>query len=326
MNNTNRPKKFDARLLYRGAGVSPAIERLTLTGETAALHFKSPKANFFWYNLFKSNRQNLCRYRRGFTLLEVLVATAVSVLLLTLLLSATQGISSNYSRTMGSVIREGNSAFALDQIVQDLEGLVVPNFPKAEALRLVPETVEGTQNAAWLTLLSTCTDDDTSDTSGLESAKNFNGATRAISYRLAFQNPISESSANDKSYAIYRAVVSSLETFREIITSDDAQSDYWQGAGINPTDPSNLLAEHVVGFSIRFLKADGTWTAPDKEIRIGRDGATEGGLVVPGGFKRAELSIIVLSPEGAKRMADGMDLGTAITRYGYSSIRQTANF
>lgn len=265
--------------------------------------------------------QNVCpvRLRAGFTLLELLVAATVSILLITLLLSAVQGISSNYLRTQGSITRQGNSGFALDQLVQDLESLVVPHFAGAEALHLVPETVVDATNSAWLTLLATTTDDDTAATS----TNYFNGATRAVSYRLTRQNLI-DGGGTVPSYALYRSVASSLDTFTNAITQADAQTGYW--ASLHPTKIDYLLSENVVAFSVRFLKADGTWTSPGSNIRIGRDGTTVDGVTVESGFKRAEITITVLSPEGAKRVADGMPLSQAITRYGRTSVRQTSYF
>jgi len=260
------------------------------------------------------------RARAAFTLIEVLVAATVSILLISLLLSAVQGISNNYLRTQGSITRQGNSAFALDQLVQDLESLVVPHFAGAEALRLTPETAAAATNAAWLTLLATTTDDDTA-----ASPNNmFNGATRAVSYRLSHQNSI-EGSATNPSYALYRMVASSLDTFTNAISQADAQAGFW--ASLQPTKIDCLLSENVVAFSIRFLKADGTWTPPGSKIRIGRDGTTVDGIPVDGGFKRAEITITVLSPEGARRVADGiMPLSQAISRYGRTSVRQTSHF
>jgi hypothetical protein len=113
------------------------------------------------------------------------------------------------------------------------------------------------------------------------------------------------------------------------------QSQYWGSISASPspapTAPTaigNFLAENVVAFSARFLRADnGLWTSPKDEIRIGRDGATVNGSEVPGGFRRAEVTVTVLSPEGAQRVKDGgLTLSEAIARYGRTSVRQTAFF
>ena len=78
---------------------------------------------------------------------------------------------------------------------------------------------------------------------------------------------------------------------------------------------------------MRFLRADtGQWTSSSDVVRIGRDGSTFNGSQVAGGFQRAEATITVLSPDGAQRVKDGMPIQDAISRYGQTSVRQTAFF
>ncbi len=271
---------------------------------------------------------------QAFTLIELLVASAVSILLVGLLLMALQGISTNYTRTQANIIRQGDAAFALDQIVQDIDGLVIPNVANGEGLRVAPETanVGEITNAVWVTLLSTATDSDNSQ------PVDFGGATRAVSYRLGHQNPI-DGSASDEAYAIYRSIASAEHTFDYASTSTNAQADYWNNlSGLSAPTPSpaplpalnekTFVSGNVVGLAVRFLRADtGQWTTPGQDVRIARSGSTVDGVAVPGGFTRAEVAITALSPEGAQRVQDGaMTLKNAIERYGQTSIRQSASF
>ncbi len=264
----------------------------------------------------------------AFTIVELLVATAVSLLLIGILLSVTSNVMSSYKRAEGEFIRQGDVAFALDQIVQDLEGIVTPNVIGAEGLRSTPEEV-GPEEAAshWLTFLSTATDSDNS------SPVTFSGATRAISYRLAYQNPI-DGGSSDASYAIYRSIATAQHTFDNAIDKADLQAEYWTSLAavpapspLPPTDLDNFLAGNVVRFDVRFLRGDtNEWTSSDENIRLGRDGATVNGVLVEGGFKRAEVAITVLTPAGMERLRSGLSLGEAITKFGHTSVRQTAFF
>lgn len=267
------------------------------------------------------------RFSSAFTLIELLVAATVSMLLVGLLLVATRGISTNYTRTQANITRQGDAAFALDQLVRDLEGYVVPNFAHGEALKVTHEIVGTATNAVWLTLLSTPTDADTSI------PVDFTGATRAISYRLAFQNTIDTNTpGTDRAFAIYRAISSAKHTFDNVgSNTTNMQSQYWPSAPLATTDIGYFLAENVVGFSVRFLYADSSgaekWTSLGDEIRIGRDGSTVNGVLIPGSFRRAEATITVLSPEGAQRVKDGaLSLKEAVSRHGQTSVRQTAFF
>ena len=280
------------------------------------------------------------RRTNAFTILELLVAAAISMILVVMLLTSMRGISANYTRTQSQVIRQGDSSLAVDQIVQDLEGIVIPNYARGEGLRITPEAsqIGQTTNAVWLTLLTAATDSDTSDpsssTNGMDA--NFTGATRAVSYRLALQNSIDGTGADPKSYALYRSIASARHTFENIGTNTtNLQTQYWGSLAASPapsplppTHPDSFLAENIVAFQVRFLRADnGQWTSAGQDIRIGRDGVTVDGQEVAGGFTRAEVGVTVLTPEGAQRVRDGvLTLQKAIDQYGRTAVRQTSTF
>ncbi len=267
----------------------------------------------------------------GFTLLEILVATAVTAIIGTLLLSATQGVLSNYTRTQGSITRQGDLSFVLDQIALDLDGLVIPNAARAEGLGITRETVGGLNDRPWLTLLSTTVDKDNSTPVAV------NGATRAVSYRLAHQ-PIM-TGETEKRFALYRSVASSAHTFNNAIGKTNLQGGYWTNIPADPaptpratTELGNLLSENITGFNIIFQYRDtvGTlqWTAPTDTISIRRDGAFINGSAtpVPGGFVRAQISVEALTPEGVRRVEAGVPLETAIEQFGASALREPSLF
>ena len=268
----------------------------------------------------------------GFTLIELLVAAAVSMLLVVTLLTAAQGITTNYSRTQAAVTRMGDASMAIDQIVQDLEGMVVPNFAQGEGLSVRPDSENA--NSSWLTLLTTATDTDNSfDTN----APRFTGAKRAVSYRVALQNPIDSAKSADKTYALYRSISSARHTFENVRPGiTNLQSQYWNSVAPNPSPaplpPINkdaFFAENIVGFRVRFEYLDGTnsvWTLPTDTVRIGRDGGTINGASVPGDFRRAEVTVTSISPEGAKRLQGGWNIDQVLERFGRSTVRETSRF
>jgi hypothetical protein len=88
------------------------------------------------------------------------------------------------------------------------------------------------------------------------------------------------------------------------------------------------LAGNVAEFQVRFKRADnGNWTKTDDDVRIGRDGVTVNGTRVAGGLVGCEVSLTVLTADGALRLMEGaMPLQDAIRRYGKTSVRQVAFF
>lgn len=272
--------------------------------------------------------------REGFTLVELLVAAALTMALGVLLLTVAQGVISGFIRTQGNTVRQGDLSFTLDQLVLDLEGLVIPNAAGSEGLRVSFETVDGSWKVPWLTLLSAAVDSDNSEPVQVD------GATRSVSYRMAKQRPIEGDASVPESYGIYRSISSAAHTFKNALNLGNLQADYWQNLPATPspspypsTDTGNLLCENVVNFSVLFQYADNAgnlvWTKPDDTISIRRDGTFINGSSSPvtGGFLRAQVSVTALSPEGAKRVQDGvLSLEDAISRYGTTVVRQTAFF
>ncbi len=274
----------------------------------------------------------------AFTILELLVAAGISMMLVVVLLSTMQGMTSHYTRTQGAITRNGDASIALDQIVQDIEGMVIPNFARGEGLRLASDPdLPGNPTAMWLTLLTTTTDKDNSFSGA--NAPDFTGSKRAVSYRLAFQNPLNPEKTTDQSYALYRSIASARHTFENVTGGvTNLQTQYWNSppstpapAPFPPTDERAFFTENIVGLSVRFeyLNSNGeaVWTSPGDDIRIGRDGSTINGSLIPSRFRRAEVTVTTLSPEGAQRLRDGVfSLDEAIRRYGKVSIRETARF
>ncbi len=280
-----------------------------------------------------------CQLAIGFTILEILVAAAVSMVLVVLLLSTAISITSNYSRAQAKITRQGDVSIALDQIVQDLEGMVIPNFAEGEGLRLQPDSVPNldSSQSAWLTLLTTATDADNSFSGS--TPPNFTGAKRAVSYRIAYQNPIDPARDSDKSYALYRSIASARHTFENIKPGvKNLIANYWNSLPATPaptpfppTHEEAFFAENIVGLALRFEylnnSGNSTWTIPGDTIRIGRDGTTVNGNPIPGGFRRAEVRITALTPEGAQRVRDGvLTVPEAIEKFGKHSVRETSRF
>lgn len=266
----------------------------------------------------------------GFTLVELLVAATVTTILVGLLLSVTNAILENFGRVTETSIRQGDSSFAIDQMVQDLEGLAIPNAPGAEALQSTPEEVNGMEGT-WLTFLSTTTDDDP-ETLGARHT----GATRSVSYRLAHQNPI-DGEDTDPVYALYRTVGSARHTFEYSMDVDDLQEDYWDNleetaeipAPSDPTDIEGFLAGNVVAFHVRFLRADtSNWTNPGDDIRIGSDGVSVNNTVVDGGFTAAEVMLTVVTPTGMSRLQapdlTEVQIDELLEQHGKTVVRRTA--
>jgi prepilin-type N-terminal cleavage/methylation domain-containing protein len=289
------------------------------------------------------------RSRQGFTLLEMLVAVTVSVILIGFLSAAILGILNGYTATRGNVLRSADANYALDQIVEDLEALVIPGVPTAEGLRVTPEP-GGTigliedGDAVWLTLLSGALDRDNSDPDPVP------GAVRAVSYRLAYQDPIDGPGGSRPVYALYRSVASAAHSFAHALGVSNLQTGYWDSlpaaptpAPLQPTAADAFLSANIVGFQVRFSCLDrGTPADPsDPDVRlfsstsdtivvsgsgivVTDSGGTVNSSFTENGYDLIEISLTVLSPTGAQRVNAGASLEEMILKEGRTVIREVA--
>jgi prepilin-type N-terminal cleavage/methylation domain-containing protein len=286
----------------------------------------------------------------GFTLLELLVAMAVTAILVVMLAGVVQNVLGLYSRMTGDPAMFSESKLAVRQLARDLESLGLPGATGGEILRMTPEQA-GTvgqldgKSAVWLTVLTSATDRDdsvlTSATDRDDSTPNpVEGALRAVSYRLARQNPI-DGSSTEPTTALYRSIASAAHTFSNAPGKTNLQSGYWailpSAPAPTPQPPTaidNYLAGGVAGFQIRYHYVDtrGTasptddisaWTEPGDSVRISAEGSDRNGSSIPGGFRSAEITLTVLSRQGQLLLENGtLSLDEAVKKYGRTEVLQ----
>ncbi len=277
-----------------------------------------------------TTRSHYPSHCRGFTLLEILAATTISIVLLGLLLAATSGALDSLQQTRSHILRNGDASLAIDQILLDIECLTDSVQPGSEILRITPETVQAA-TPVWLTLVSAAVDQDNSNISSLE----INGAPRAISYRLGYQNPI-DGTSSDSIYGIYRSIASADDTFNNSLNLNNLQSGYWSStSGTNtPTSISNFLAPNVVRFYVTIehgidTNSDGVsdvwqWTSTSDTVSITSDNIIINGTTTyPRDITAIEIAVTTISPTGMTRLAsNAMTLDEVILKFGTTTIRQ----
>ena len=167
---------------------------------------------------------NATARERGFTLLELMLAMAVTALLLVLLASvASQGLQN--SRQINETVRmQSDATAALGMIASDLQALAIDVRP-IEVLECQAETVRGV-NSSWLMGLSRVYDNP-----GSNKQQNF-GELRAFSYRMAYGDPVTGgTSGNTCVYGLYRKALTTGTTRSSILGAMLANPD--QGLSMN---------------------------------------------------------------------------------------------
>lgn len=202
---------------------------------------------------FRPNRQSA----GGFSLVEMLVALAVSLVLLTLVASVVSNSASVTLTIHNRLAAYHDANMAFDYLAQDF-GSLVPSSLTQNTLSIVPDQVAGstggTASSMWIVLLGRPASARQSNNVYLNQ-----GVMSAISYRVAYQDPISPTDpAPSKSFALYRSVVTTTPSNflnQTPGTTWDLYANFWMNywgtysAGGNTPLDDYLLGD-VVGIQV----------------------------------------------------------------------------
>ena len=245
--------------------------------------------------------------RRGFTVIELMVALTVTGILAGMLLKISNDVLDTYNQTTGELDSQLAARFVLDQLAEDLQAAVsrrdgrvwlaatvrrdvnltgkwVPgnsmNKPIESSLRLDEEALEDCRfgvGGVWLRLITQSPD-----------ALSSMAGARAISYaidRRGTQSPENESSdgAAAKRYTLFRGDVSPKNSFLAGFNLHPVDGDYTNAGGadtrdageIKSPDMENGFVDNVIDLGVRFYVKD-----PDfiNGLRLVFPSDSEGGL------------------------------------------------
>jgi len=255
--------------------------------------------------------------KRGFTLIEIMVATTIMVILVGLVIQITSEVLSVWNRSSGRLSANAQARIAMELITQDLESAV---FRKngMQWLRAEDETINGpagsTVATVSLKLFSPALDREEGP-----------GELCGIAYKLEYANPIDGSlgagTTDNRLFILYRLVVSPESTFEDLLGEPNqlelpgSEAIAW---GTNPPNDiigdegGNYLVSNIVEFEIDFYveedEVSGDTLAPSPVIYGGTD-STIGSDAVNAFQERyrkplsyAVIRLTVISDEGAQQL------------------------
>ncbi len=213
--------------------------------------------------------------RGGFTLIELMVAIAITALLLGIVLQVTTSMLHTWQRQRGILRKNLDARAAIELMTNDLRAIVIRphqllqnNLP-AEWVNMQVVDTQSTITAAggyvaspqvaWLMFF----------TVPIDRTLSLPGDVCAVSYRLGYEDPIT--SASGKSYpmmGLYRHLVpmgtSTAGTFGAVLGLSDLYGGFWKGQGSGsadyPLQAADFLIAHVIDFQVIFRaqNPDGT--------------------------------------------------------------------
>lgn len=224
--------------------------------------------SFFW-------RRCPARDAAGFTLVEIMIATGITLMMAAMMISIIVHVVGSYDRISGRLNAASEARAVLDTISTDLDSIVFkddgqvwfaltlansdqltkggnstatnlwkqPGFPTRQKPSVVDVVADRYGvNGVWLRFFARPTDRDrVSSTSS-----PIYGDVCAVAYQLLRRGPTTASEgtgtqdSGTRSYGLYRTVVNAANTFVTGYDLSDTQTDYWKGE-----NPGNSLDDAV---------------------------------------------------------------------------------
>ena len=263
--------------------------------------------------------------RKGFTIIELLVAVGVTVLLVSLMLGIVTNISSGWSRSSGSLESGNQARLVLDRMASDLQAAILRRDTNAWLAATVQASGSGWTSGGtntfsipsgtppkldvyrfgpygvWLRFFSTVPDTN----AGVSTIS----APRAVAYQIK-RVPIVTGS-NEIRYQMFRSEVAPDVTFRVGYNLLDAKYNTTDDGGslsIRTPPLSMVIANNVVDFGVRIY--EGTtlkFPLSGTDSYLATTDTTKGTNI---GYPDAvEIFVRILSSEGAQQVAL-MEAGT----------------
>ena len=257
----------------------------------------------------------------GFTIVELLVAMAVSALLMVSLLSIVSKSMDVSKRANTGMLSKSSAQAALDLMVTDLDSMVV-NRNAGEVFRFTNVAVTNIPLSSPLTLTNaviyflTTSMEDSYSTNNTGNA----GVPRLVQYVIQYTTNYASQSSN--SFILYRNVVDPTNTFSSVISSTNALDASW---GTNTANSSNYpLVPNVVGMNVAMYTnyGSGNWVT----------GGVTNNAIASSNFPRGvvlEISLTVIDEPAIFRFTNGGGSGNnsasnMITQFGRTLVRRVS--
>jgi len=192
--------------------------------------------------------------RRGFTILELLVAMAITTIIVTVLVGVTSVALDAWSRNRAEVRAARQAKSMVDTMARDFEAMVTRRgnnfewlYAKTAADLPGPTSMKST-NATDLIFFTAATDRYSGQ---INTATDKGGDVSCVSYKLDYQDPIAGTNSSYSTFAMYRLLVNPDETFKDILGKTDLKSAFGTySSKVNSVE--NFVCENVYQFTLTF--------------------------------------------------------------------------
>ena len=192
--------------------------------------------------------------RHGFTLVELLIAMAITTIIASVLISVTAVAIDSWNRSRAELRAARQAKYMVDSIAKDFESLVTRRGNKFEwlsaktAAPLPGSDRQKSSNASKLIFFTAATDRyegkiNTTDDKG--------GDVSCVAYDLQYKDPIDGGNGNFSTFTLNRLLVNPDQAFENLLGKAELESAF-QSYSSQMSDLKNFVCENIYQYSVTF--------------------------------------------------------------------------
>lgn len=194
--------------------------------------------------------------RRGFTLMELLVAMTVTTIIVAVLVSITGTAIDTWNRGRAELRAARQAKAMVDVMANDFESFVSRNMVSSEWLSAEFERTDGNNsNASYLVFFTAATDRYEGQV-GVE-GEDLGGDVSCVGYRLQWKDPIGVGTPEEYgTFVLNRFLVDPKPTFDTLLGRDDGSTlaaAFENEYGGDMGEDRNFLCENIYQFTVTFV-------------------------------------------------------------------------
>jgi prepilin-type N-terminal cleavage/methylation domain-containing protein len=271
--------------------------------------------------------------RKGFTLMELMVAMAITVIIVTVLVSITSIAIDTWNRSRSELRAARQAKSMVDTMARDFEAMVTrpggkdPVSGKPFEWFVADSTQSGSAtsgplpstNATNLIFFTAATDRYKGNIGGTD---DLGGDVSAVGYELFWRDPIDQSGTVFKTFVLNRKLVDPKEAFDKLLGKTDLAAEFSKISDIE--NPLNFVCENLYQFTISFHLSVPSTTAgvppQPRVVTIGPSGTVNKISIRGDGIESDDDDL-----KAAKLTAVEISL-TVLSDTGVDQIRRRGNF
>jgi prepilin-type N-terminal cleavage/methylation domain-containing protein len=242
---------------------------------------------------------------KGFTLIELMVAMAITTVIVTVLVSITGVALDTWQRGRAEIRASRQAKSMLDTMAKDFESLVSRRgnnfewlYSKVES-QLPGPSANMSSNAAELVFFTAATDRYQGQ---IGTADDLGGDVSCVSYQLQYQDPVKGTEEeNSSTFVLYRLLVNPDETFKDLLGKDDLSAAFSTKYKDQVTEVENFVCENIYQFTLTYqvevtqTSGTATTTVPVR-VTLGETGAAKELTLRGNGLEMPDVSVGKIKP------------------------------